>query len=184
MPIRGRRQRALLALLVLEAGQVVGSDRLMEELWGPEPPESGTAALQVRVSQLRKALWRGTGRGLIVTRPPGYLLEVDPEQIDGCQFERLLAEGRALLSLTLQLIVFGPDEIEEINEQEVPLAMVALPTERGTFLIGGLEMKLTWGALWRRWERTIRRVVRDVRRRMAESAGAVREPTLLVHGVS
>ena len=96
--MRGRRQRALLALLVLRAGEVVGSDRLMEELWGSEPPDSGAAALQVRVSQLRKTLQRDCSRELIVTRPPGYVLRIEPESIDARRFERLLAEGRALLA--------------------------------------------------------------------------------------
>jgi len=52
--IAGAKQRALLAVLLLSANQVVSSDRLVEELWGSEPPESGHAALRVRVSQLRK----------------------------------------------------------------------------------------------------------------------------------
>ena len=56
LPLRGTKQRALLALLLLNANQVVSSDRLIDELWGDEPPDSGTAALQVRVSKLRKAL--------------------------------------------------------------------------------------------------------------------------------
>jgi DNA-binding SARP family transcriptional activator len=98
LPVRGSKQRALLALLVLRAGEVVGSDRLIDELWGSDPPESGAAALQVRVSQLRKTLELDGPGGLIVTRPPGYVLRIDRESIDACRFERLLAEGRALLA--------------------------------------------------------------------------------------
>ena len=59
LPLRGRRQRALLALLLLNANEVVPDDRLLEDLWGAEPPSSGRAALRVRVSQLRKALGEG-----------------------------------------------------------------------------------------------------------------------------
>ena len=68
----GSRQRELLALLLLEAGRVVSTDRLMDELWGEHQPAAGATALRVRVSQLRKAL--RAGGELIVTRPPGYAL--------------------------------------------------------------------------------------------------------------
>ena len=56
LPVRGGKQKALLAILLLNANQVVSSDRLVDELWPDEPPESGLNALQVRVSQLRKSL--------------------------------------------------------------------------------------------------------------------------------
>ena len=58
-PIAGAKQRALLAVLLLNVNHVVSSDRLVAELWGGEPPESGQAALRVRVSQLRKVLEPG-----------------------------------------------------------------------------------------------------------------------------
>jgi predicted ATPase/DNA-binding SARP family transcriptional activator len=90
LPLAGA-QRALLALLLLSANQVVSSDRLIEELWGERSPESGRTALQVRVSQLRKAL--GDAGTLVVTRAPGYVLEVDAEQLDLARFERLVAEA-------------------------------------------------------------------------------------------
>ena len=90
LPLAGA-QRSLLALLLLSANQVVSSDRLIEELWGEHAPESGRTALQVRVSQLRKAL--GDAGALVVTRPPGYVLELDAERLDMARFERLIAEA-------------------------------------------------------------------------------------------
>jgi predicted ATPase/DNA-binding SARP family transcriptional activator len=84
-------QRSLLALLLLSANEVVSADRLIDELWGERAPESGRAALQVRVSQLRKALGGDSGR--IVTRAPGYLLRVDPDELDLYVFERLVREA-------------------------------------------------------------------------------------------
>jgi predicted ATPase/DNA-binding SARP family transcriptional activator len=84
-------QRSLLALLLLSANEVVSADRLIEELWGGEVPESGRSALQVRISQLRKSL--GGARGRIVTRPAGYLLRVDPDELDLYGFERLVREA-------------------------------------------------------------------------------------------
>ena len=96
LPLRGRRQRALLALLLLSANEVVPDDRLLEDLWGNEPPASGRAALRVRISQLRKAL--GEAGDALLTRPPGYVLHVEPDRIDARLFERLYGEGRRQLA--------------------------------------------------------------------------------------
>jgi YVTN family beta-propeller protein len=90
----GARQRALLAALLLHANETVARDRLMDELWGDQPPASGAKALQVAVSQLRKSL----GDGVLQTRPGGYVLEVGPDQLDANRFERLREEARASLA--------------------------------------------------------------------------------------
>ena len=82
--------RALLALLLLHANEVVSSDRLIDELWGAEPPAAGSTALRVRVSQLRKALGR---EDVLVTRAPGYFVRVGPGELDLHRFERLLEEA-------------------------------------------------------------------------------------------
>src|ERR1700674_3817211 len=97
VPVNGSKQRALLALLLLNAGRVISSDRLLDELWGDEPPESGATAVPGRVSPLRKAL--GDGGSAIKTRPPGYVIELRPEQLDLHTFERLVgqAEGAELV---------------------------------------------------------------------------------------
>ena len=95
LPLRGRRQRSLLALLLLSANEVVPDDRLLEDLWGDEPPASGRAALRVRISQLRKAL--GEAGAALLTRPPGYVLHVEPDRIDARLFERLAGTGREQL---------------------------------------------------------------------------------------
>ena len=93
LPLSGVRQRTVLALLLLRAGEVVSSDRLIDELWGERPPPSGIDALQVHVSRLRKLLPEGT----VVTEGRGYRLAVAGEQIDAGRFERLAGEGRAAL---------------------------------------------------------------------------------------
>jgi DNA-binding SARP family transcriptional activator len=85
-----KKQRALLALLLLRAGEAVSTDELIEELWAGKPPVTARDALQNYVSQLRKAL----GPEVIVTRDPGYLLEATAEQTDLGRFERLVAEAR------------------------------------------------------------------------------------------
>jgi DNA-binding SARP family transcriptional activator len=90
--LRGSKQRAVLALLLLNANRVVGREHLIDELWGEAPPETAVKALQVYVSRLRKLLPEGT----LVTRAPGYVLKVDPEAIDALRFERLVGEARGL----------------------------------------------------------------------------------------
>jgi DNA-binding SARP family transcriptional activator len=83
------KQKALLAILLLRANRVVPSDELIDALWEEQPPETAPKALQVYVSQLRKAL----GRDRIVTRAPGYLIRVEPGELDLERFERLVGEG-------------------------------------------------------------------------------------------
>src|SRR5688572_6982516 len=85
VPLGGVRERSLLALLLLNANDVLSTDRLVDELWGDEPPKAAVKTVQVFVSQLRKRLAART----IVTHPPGYVLRVDPDRIDLHRFERL-----------------------------------------------------------------------------------------------
>ena len=87
------RQRALLALLALHAREIVATDRLIEELWGGSPPPTAAKALQNLVSQLRRSL----GADSIATRPPGYSLQLDADDLDARRFERLAAEGHRRL---------------------------------------------------------------------------------------
>jgi DNA-binding SARP family transcriptional activator/tetratricopeptide (TPR) repeat protein len=96
VPVQGFRQRALLAMLALHANEVVASGRLLDELWGAEP-RTNTAALRVRISQLRKAL-RATGcDNLLETHPPGYVLRLDRDWLDLGRHERLTAEASLVL---------------------------------------------------------------------------------------
>jgi YVTN family beta-propeller protein len=94
LPLAGAKQRGLLALLLVHANHVLSRDRLIDELWGDHPPETAVQSLQVYVSRLRKLLPDGT----LLTRPPGYLLEIDPDTLDLHRFERLLADGREALA--------------------------------------------------------------------------------------
>ena len=90
--LAGSKQRALLAVLLLHVNSVVSSDRLIADLWGQEPPSSGVTALQVRVSQLRKAL--GKAATLVETRAPGYVLRLGlDDRLDLHTFEQLLTDA-------------------------------------------------------------------------------------------
>lgn len=90
----GPKPRALLAVLLLHANEVVSADRLIDELWGAESPEDAAGALRVNVSRLRKAL----PPDVLTTRSPGYVVRVEPDALDLHRFERLADEGRSLLA--------------------------------------------------------------------------------------
>jgi DNA-binding SARP family transcriptional activator/pimeloyl-ACP methyl ester carboxylesterase len=94
--LAGARARAVLAMLLVHANQVVSCDRLIDELWPGQP--GGTDSLQVRLSELRKALRSAGEADRLVTRPPGYLLRVRPGELDALRFEHLAAEGNAALA--------------------------------------------------------------------------------------
>ncbi|HYI75758.1 MAG TPA: BTAD domain-containing putative transcriptional regulator, partial [Gaiellaceae bacterium] len=95
LALGGTRQRSVLAILVLRAGETVSSDRLIDELWGERPPADASTALQQHVSRLRKAL---EPHGVLVTRAPGYVLEIAPEQLDLERFRTLVDQGRRELA--------------------------------------------------------------------------------------
>jgi DNA-binding SARP family transcriptional activator len=90
----GRKQRALLALMLLHAGEVVARDRLIEELWHGNPPAAAETSLRAYLSRLRAIL----GAERVQTRTPGYLLALDPHELDAHRFEQLLAAGREALA--------------------------------------------------------------------------------------
>src|SRR5918912_1049796 len=83
LSLGGAKQRALLALLVLHANELVATERIVDELWGDTPPPTATKTVQVYVSQLRKTL----GRALVETRGPGYVLRAQRGSVDLHRFE-------------------------------------------------------------------------------------------------
>jgi DNA-binding SARP family transcriptional activator len=89
LALGGARQRALLAVLLLRANEVVSIEGLIDALW-EDPPARATKAVQVYVSRLRKAL----GGSVPTSRPRGYVLELEPEQFDLARFQQLLEEAR------------------------------------------------------------------------------------------
>jgi DNA-binding SARP family transcriptional activator/CheY-like chemotaxis protein len=97
----GRRQRALLAALLVRAGRMVPLERLIDDLWPEHPPARAAASVQVFVSNLRRALEPGRSRGepatLLVTAAPGYVLRAEPRTIDAVEFAELAQQGRRAL---------------------------------------------------------------------------------------
>ena len=102
LTVASGRQLALLAFLVMHANRVVSAERIIDKLWGDEPPESGAKTVAFHVSRLRDALEpgrpRGKPNGILATEPAGYVMRVEPDGVDADRFERLTSEGRALLA--------------------------------------------------------------------------------------
>jgi peptide/nickel transport system substrate-binding protein len=98
LPLGSRKQRAVLAILLLRANEAVTPDALIDELWGEHPPPSAAHTLQVYVSRLRAGLRAGGApEDILVTRPAGYMLRVGFHELDLDRFEHLAAEGRRAL---------------------------------------------------------------------------------------
>ena len=95
VPLGGPRQRAVLALLALEAGRVVLAGQLVEEVWGGRAPPGAAKTLRSYVSRLRSVL---APEVAVVWRGGGYAVSVGPGQLDADRFERLVAQGQAALS--------------------------------------------------------------------------------------
>ena len=94
IPLGGARQRALVALLLLRANEVVSRDRLIEDLWRDHAPETATNALAALVTRLRRVL----PADVLVTKPSGYSIEIEPHSIDVSRFELLVEDGRRALA--------------------------------------------------------------------------------------
>jgi DNA-binding SARP family transcriptional activator len=101
VPLGGPRQRAVLALLLVEANRAVSMDRLAGGLWGGHPPKGWVTTVQTYVFHLRRALEpdraRGDAGGVLVTKDHGYVLRVGREQVDAARFEGGFTTGRAAL---------------------------------------------------------------------------------------
>ena len=144
------KQRAVLAMLALQAGRTVSADRLAEGLWGERPPASAPKMVQLYVSQLRRLL-DGDGAE-IVTRGRGYELRLADGAVDAVEFERLLEHGRAREALALwhgEPLAdvadepFAAPEIRRLDELRVRAAEQAIDADlaagRHDEVIGELE---------------------------------------------
>ena len=114
VPLGARMERALLTILVLEAGRVVAADRLTDLLWDGEPPPKAAAALHTKVAHLRRALQPDrtprTDASVIVTAAPGYRLAREHLELDADRFEALVAEATGLLGRDDAAVVRLVDE--------------------------------------------------------------------------
>jgi predicted ATPase/DNA-binding SARP family transcriptional activator len=115
LPVTSRLQRAALAFLALNAGHVVSTARLIDALWGERAPDTVTAALQVHISGLRKAL--GTAAPLLVTRAPGYVLVIPEEHVDVLAFEASMRTAHAHPGVAPPpRVTWGDDVLDDLGD--------------------------------------------------------------------
>lgn len=95
LDLTAAKERAVFALLLMRCGEVVSADRLADELWEGQPPESALSTLRAHVSRLRKALGSLGIEDVLATRPTGYVLEIDGDAVDVRRFERLTRDARS-----------------------------------------------------------------------------------------
>ena len=102
LPLGGAKQRALLAILLTQANQVIAADRLIELIWPGEPPDTAAHSLQVYVSELRKVLEpkhrAGAPHAVLISQAPGYLIRVEGDGLDLNRFQRLVDKGKQSIS--------------------------------------------------------------------------------------
>jgi DNA-binding SARP family transcriptional activator len=101
VPIEAPRQRAVLAALLLEANRVVSVERLATQVWGDRPPSKARNTIQSLVLRLRKSITPSRSfktNNVLITKRPGYLVLVEPGQLDLDRFESMVATGRAAMS--------------------------------------------------------------------------------------
>jgi YVTN family beta-propeller protein len=91
----GPKQRALLADLVLNAGTAVSTAQLIGDLWGNDPPPTAEHTVEAYISRIRRILRDDSAREVLLTKPPGYLLDVGRDHVDAFRFEQLVEEGTA-----------------------------------------------------------------------------------------
>ena len=94
LPLGGRKQRTVLGLLALEHGRAVSVDRLVDAVWGDEPPAHPERTLQVYIANLRKVLTEP----VLVTQPPGYVLDIGADALDLGRYAGLVRDGRQALA--------------------------------------------------------------------------------------
>ena len=154
LALGGSQQRLVLALLLLSSPEAISADRLIDELWGEQPPASAQHAVQVYVSGIRKLL-RCSDEVAVRTTPAGYVIDVAPELIDARRFERLLEEAQdalardpsraqALFELALSLWR-GPSLAEYGQSQLARLEAERLDELHTLALEGAAEAALTRG---------------------------------------
>jgi DNA-binding SARP family transcriptional activator len=148
LELGGPKQRALLALLLFDAGRAVSTDRLIGALWGEQPPRTAATSLQNFVSQLRKVL----GPDRIVTKPPGYLIRIGSSELDVNRAQALLAEakdvpaGERCQKLRVALELWRGEPLEEFGYEAFAQSEIARLEElRLTLLEERIEAEIEAG---------------------------------------
>ncbi|MBP2326092.1 DNA-binding SARP family transcriptional activator/type II secretory pathway predicted ATPase ExeA [Kibdelosporangium banguiense] len=155
-----RKQRALVAMLASQPGQIVSLDRLINELWADEAPAGATRTLQAYIAHLRKILEPGrrprTPPEVLLTREPGYQLAIAPDDVDLCQFSAWADEGRQALArgehreavglLDRAMTLWRGDPLGEFADEEFAQPVLTrLVEQRAAALENRFEARLALG---------------------------------------
>ncbi len=156
IPLAAARERIVMAMLLLEAGHVLPIDRLIEGVWGDDPPTTARGQIQNCVSTLRRRILAVEGSDLILTRAPGYLLRFDGSTLDLHLFEQKVAEGRALAAagdasgaarrLRGALTLWRGAALADVDSRLVQLGVTRLNEQRVAVLGECLDSELAAGA--------------------------------------
>ncbi|MGQ0774857.1 MAG: BTAD domain-containing putative transcriptional regulator [Pseudonocardiales bacterium] len=154
--IPGTKVRALLAVLLIHAGEPVSADRLIDQLWGQSLPSNPAGSLQVKVSQLRKALEQSEAgaKALVASHPSGYVLQIDADAVDVGRFETLITQARAADEPGVRVALLGealtiwrgPALADFADDEFARSAIARLEEQRLTALEEHIEARLALGA--------------------------------------
>jgi DNA-binding SARP family transcriptional activator len=156
LPLRRGKQRGLLAVLLLHPNEVVTLDRLVDSLWGDEPPATADHALEVYVSDLRRVLEPRGREPRILTRPGGYLVRIESGELDLARFERLCASAREAAAggdaataarqfRQAEALWSGPPLADLAREPFAPAAIARLEEARDAAIGDRIEVELALG---------------------------------------
>ncbi|MEU4575151.1 BTAD domain-containing putative transcriptional regulator [Nonomuraea sp. NPDC023979] len=137
------RHRAMLAYLLLNAGSTVSTDRLIEAMWGPTPPETAKAQVQASVMAIRRMLRAAQAENVVQTRPAGYAVVTEPGQVDVHEFRRLAAGDREEIRQALGL--WRGQALADVQADFVPATRALLEEQRLTALERLAELELEAG---------------------------------------
>jgi DNA-binding SARP family transcriptional activator len=153
--VGGPRQQIVLTTLLLEANRVVPVERLVEAVWGQDPPATARAQIQMAVWQLRRRFAEWTDAELIVSYPAGYAIEVPAATIDGLRFDRAVAAGRdavrrgdvatAVQKLRGALDMWRGSAAAGVDSRVVQAAVLRLDEQRLGVIEECLELELRLG---------------------------------------
>ena len=155
LAVGGARERAVLAMLLLERGRTVSIDRLVDALWPDAPPKSARGQVHICISAVRRRLKQAGEPELVETRPPGYLLRIGEGQCDLDEFTRLTAEGRdhaegnrqreAVLRLREALDLWRGEPFADVESRLVQAAVLGLAELRASVTEDWLDASLALG---------------------------------------
>jgi len=154
IPLGAAKQRAVLAVLAMEAGRCVGVDSLIDRVWGTDPPDRPRASLHAYTSRLRGALAQAghdAGRSALKFLPAGYLLAIDPAQVDLHQARHLAAaaaaadpeEAAAMMAKALR--GWGSRPLAGIDGEWAAAKRAALVRERICLIVRYADIQLSLG---------------------------------------